>query len=117
MFHSFVRKIPLVLLLILIPSSSALAAAYPDVDYNHPFLRGIVGMTNDKIVSGYEDKTFHPDDGISRIEALKIILKSADVSLAPSSSSSSSSPPSRRSIGFPDVPLDTLYAPYVNTGE
>jgi len=123
MFHSFVRKIPLVLLLILIPSSSALAAAYPDVDYNHPFLRGIVGMTNDKLINGYEDKTFHPDDGISRIEALKIILKSADVSLAPAQLIVPPVPaqdlarPTKKSIGFPDVPLDTWYAPYVNTGE
>ncbi len=133
MFSSLLRRVTVALILILIPHSFALAMVYPDVDYNHPFLRGIVGMTNDKLVNGYEDKSFHPDDGISRIEALKIVLNSAGIVVNPVASSGFVQPvvdrkgnvikpattttKPKKSIGFPDIPLDGWYAAYVNTGE
>lgn len=107
------------------------ALNYPDLDYDQPYLLGIVGMTQSGVVQGYEDGTFRPNSHVSRIEALKIILKSASVNVLPLSSTQFVSPPvdnyghpivatvapMQRSIGFPDVPLDSWYAPYVNTGE
>ncbi len=112
-------------------TSAQAAMTYPDIDYNQPYLRGIMGMTQSGIVQGYKDGTFRPDSHVSRIEALKIILKSANVSVRPLSETQFVSPPVDdrgnlitatptpmvRSIGFPDIPLDSWYAPYVNTGE
>lgn len=111
----------------------AFAMVYPDVDYSHPYVRGIVAMTNAKLVSGYEDGMFRPDRGLSRIEALKIVLNSANI---PSNGYSltqyitpqvdihgnvlpaATSPvDSKQGIAFPDIPLDSWYAPYVNAGE
>ncbi len=108
------------------------AMDYPDLDYDQAYLPGIMGMTTSGIVQGYEDGTFRPDSYLSRIEALKIILKSASVNVVPMGSTQyiapavdsygqqikpTVSPLMSPSIAFPDVPLDSWYAPFVNTGE
>ena len=106
---------------------------YPDVDYTHPFVRGISAMTQAKLVHGYEDGLFRPDRGLSRIEALKIILNSADIATNGYSSTQYIAPevdrrgniiPSpkptldtAKGVAFPDIPLESWYAPYVNAGE
>ncbi len=122
----------LALLLSMSSVSTAQALVYPDLDYDEVYLPGIVGMTTSGIVQGYEDGTFRPDSYVSRIEALKIILKSASIGIVPLSQTQyvapavdmsgnvikpSSAPLMTRSIAFPDIPLESWYAPYVNTGE
>lgn len=120
------------LVLTMVSVNTAHALAYPDLDYDQVYLPGIVGMTKSNIVQGYEDGTFRPNSYVSRIEALKIILKSASIGITPLSETQyvaptrdmsgnlvtpSPSPLMSRSIAFPDIPLDSWYAPYVNTGE
>lgn len=106
---------------------------YPDVDYTHPYVRGIMGMTQAKLIQGYEDGLFRPDRGLSRIEALKIVLNSANIPTNGYSTTQYSAPqldwkgnplPSptpvldpAKGVAFPDIPVDSWYAPYVNTGE
>jgi len=59
------------------------------------------------LVSGRDDGTFHPDDPITRVEALKILLRASGI------------PPvltgETEDTGFSDVPFYEWYAPYVHT--
>ncbi|MBI4835694.1 MAG: S-layer homology domain-containing protein [Candidatus Abawacabacteria bacterium] len=109
------------------------AMVYPDVDYSHPYIRGIVAMTDAKLVKGYEDNLFRPDRGLSRIEALKIVLNSANIPYNNYSNTQYVAPPvdthgnvlpmptspvsAHKGVSFPDIPVDSWYAPYVNAGE
>lgn len=54
------------------------------------------------IVSGYEDATFRPAQTVNRVEALKLILKSQEISL----------PTEIRQV-YQDIAPDAWYAPYV----
>lgn len=112
---------------------AAQAMVYPDLDYQHPYLRGIAGLSSAGIIHGYEDGLFRPDGHLSRIEALKIIFKSADIQIPPVSNTqyfapqidrhgkiiptTTPAPNTQPTIGFPDVAKDSWYAPYVNEGE
>jgi hypothetical protein len=47
---------------------------FPDLDKNHPFYKEILDLYARRVISGYGDGTFRPDDKITRAEFIKIAL-------------------------------------------
>jgi len=47
---------------------------FPDLDSSHPFFSEIIELYKQRIVSGFEDGTFKPDEKITRAEFVKIAL-------------------------------------------
>ena len=60
-------------------TSGALDSWYTDIPDHQAYYDGIYYMTQADWVSGYEDGTFRPEDEVSRVEALKMILEVAGV--------------------------------------
>ena len=50
------------------------SATFTDVPASHPYHDAIVGLTARKIVSGYADGTFHPDEAVTRQQFAKMIV-------------------------------------------
>lgn len=73
----------IVLSIVLAPgvTSGALSDWYSDVPDNLATHDGIYYMTQAGFVTGYEDNTFLPENPVSRVEALKMILSAAEVEL------------------------------------
>ncbi len=57
-----------------------------------------------RVVAGYDDGTFRPNDSVNRAEAIKMLILAAQVNLTNASGSS---------ITFPDVLPTDWFAPYV----
>ncbi len=68
------KKIKLSLLIILLILTNTTLAEFSDVDENHPNYNAIEFVQSQKIVDGYPDGTFKPDDEINRAEFTKIII-------------------------------------------
>lgn len=49
---------------------------FPDVRDNHPNAKAINDLNQKKIISGYPDGTFKPDEQINRAELTKLVVKS-----------------------------------------
>jgi hypothetical protein len=47
---------------------------FPDLDKSHPFYNEILKLYKDRVISGYGDGTFRPDEKITRAEFIKIAL-------------------------------------------
>lgn len=62
-------------------TSGALSSWYTDVADHDAHYDGIYYMTQAGFVSGYEDNTFQPQNPVSRVEALKMILSATEVEL------------------------------------
>lgn len=82
----------------------ARSALFADVSGVNPFYDSIKYMKDHGIVKGYEDGTFKPTQLVSRVEALKMILKAGNRQIAGSGKTS-----------FTDVPRRAWFAPYVAT--
>lgn len=80
-------------------------ASFPDVPSNHPNYDSILYVQEQGIVSGYPDKTFHPDQSINRAEFTKIVTLTkygqAMIDMCGSRAQ------------FSDVPPDAWYIKYV----
>lgn len=61
----------IVLAMFFVPAVAS--ASFPDVATNHPYAEAIEYVQTSKIVSGYPDGTFRPDQAINRAEFTKII--------------------------------------------
>ncbi len=86
-------------------TSGALSSWYTDVPENNSYYDGIYFMTQAGYVLGYEeDNTFRPENEVSRVEALKMILEASDVELSGGTEAT-----------FPDMEADAWYTDYVNT--
>lgn len=81
------------------------AATFTDVPADHEYYEAIESLKNLEIVKGYDDNTFKPEQAVNRVEALKMILKSAEVQIL----SSYDLP------DFTDMELEAWYLPYVAT--
>lgn len=75
-----------------------------DVDNKHEFAEAIAYLKNNQIIAGYEDGTFKPDQTVSRVEALKMILAGMGIELT-----------GNANIDFPDTESPSWYAEYIAT--
>lgn len=78
---------------------------FADVDGLHPYYDAIRYLKLKEVLSGYPDGTFQPDRKVSRVEALKIILKGTNINLV-----TLDNPPR-----FKDVRYPLWYGPFVMT--
>ncbi len=84
------------------PLDTSQSIAFPDVkstDWFYPYVRKAYEL---KIVEGYPDGNFKPDNTINLAESLKVILLSFQAKL----------PASVDADPYPDVPKDVWYSPY-----
>ena len=56
-------------------SSSSTAASYEDVPKNNVYFKYIQLLTEKEVLSGYEDGKFHPDEPITRVQAIEAFVK------------------------------------------
>jgi hypothetical protein len=77
---------------------------FSDVPVNHPNYNAILLLRYQKVISGYPDNTFRPDQELNRVEALKLVFEVANLDfntgIAPAK--------------FSDTVLDAWYATYLN---
>lgn len=76
---------------------------FTDVDMNLWYAPFIYAARNTMIVKGYPDETFQPNNSVSRVEALKIILETSGVDISGATSA-----------GFEDIEVDSWYEQYVD---
>lgn len=81
---------------------------YSDVELNHTYRNAIWLLTQRGYVNGYEDNTFHPMQDVTRMEALKMILASANLESTPDISSDY--------LNFRDAEQDVWYSDYLKKG-
>lgn len=74
---------------------------FTDVPGDHTYAKAIKDLRDKKVVKGYSDGTFKPEDTLNRVEALKIILVSNSI------------PIDAKVVAFPDVSSGTWFWKYV----
>ena len=77
---------------------------FTDVPVDSPFFNAIVTLRNQGVISGYPDNTFHPDQPLNRVEALKLIFEIANIQLSSGIAEAK----------FSDIQTDAWYAGYLN---
>ncbi|MFH1546766.1 MAG: peptidoglycan DD-metalloendopeptidase family protein [Patescibacteria group bacterium] len=77
---------------------------FTDVDSNHLNSKAIKYLKENEIISGYPDGSFQPNQTVSRVEALKMILLGLGIELQP-----------MLNLGFPDTSNQQWYSVYVGT--
>ncbi len=82
-------------------------AFFKDVPETHEHSKAIHALYDQKVIEGYSDNTFKPDEHVSRAEALKIILKSVYNDI----------PTSVDESKFPDISAKDWVASYANFGK
>jgi hypothetical protein len=82
---------------------AALAQSFPDVPKTHPNYAAIESLKKINVIGGYPDGTFKPANPVQRVEALKMILGSAQIKSDGASDVS----------GLSDVPKDVWFTAYV----
>ncbi|MGL5831171.1 MAG: S-layer homology domain-containing protein [Candidatus Altimarinota bacterium] len=89
---------------LLMPLAQA-AGGFSDLNENHPNYDAIVELKERGIIGGYPDGTFKPDQVVNRVEALKILLKAAEIDVPMDGAMGLA--------GFSDVDSSQWYAPYL----
>lgn len=87
-----------------VPVQAMEMAGFSDVPSNHPNYTAIMDLRQRGVISGYPDGTFKPDQSVNRVEALKIILNSADIEAAGSTVKAN----------FSDTASDQWYGLFLN---
>jgi endonuclease YncB( thermonuclease family) len=89
------KKIIFVIALVLFTNLPVLAADYsfPDVQEDHSNFEAIIFLRDRGVIDGYDNGNFGPDDPVSRVQALKILLLGSNIDPAENICSD-----------FPDVP-------------
>ncbi len=100
MFKKFISSIALLSLFI---APQLTFASFSDVPKDSPQYEAIKAMENEKVIKGYEDKTFQPDKLITRAEFLKMTF--SHIGYKPTETSAKTN--------FNDVPEDSWVAPYL----
>ncbi len=77
--------------------------AFSDIQITNPIYMSTTYLSTVKVISGYDDGSFKPDNIINRAEALKLILVATDEEIKPIEISK-----------FKDVPKDAWFAKYIN---
>ncbi len=96
-----IKKINGFLALTLLPFSAVFA--FSDIKVTDSLYVSTTYLSTAKVISGYEDKTYKPQNIINRAEALKLILVATGRSID-----------TKSSAVFSDVPADSWFAKYVN---
>lgn len=104
--HSFFSAIVISLLCAFAFSFGALGASFSDVSSSHPNYKAIETLANAGVINGYEDGSFQPEKSVNRVEALKMILGAAGITVQSVSDS-----------GFSDVPADQWFSSFVMTAK
>lgn len=81
----------------------AVGSQFTDVMNSHNNYVAITNLSENGILSGYEDGTFKPSKVVNRAEALKIILKGSGIE----------APTDITETGFTDITADQWFAPFV----
>lgn len=91
--------------MLILPNSGVLAATvgFTDVGSTHPNYTAIMNLQARGIINGYPDGSFKPDELVKRVEALKIILLGAKITVAENSGTG----------GFKDTIASEWYAKYL----
>jgi hypothetical protein len=89
--------------------SGAAEGWYSDVPEYSSTYDGVYYMTEQGLVSGYDDGTFRPDDDVNRVEALKMILSAAGHDAL-------NTDQTLETHDFPDAESTAWYMPYVTLG-
>lgn len=79
-------------------------STFPDVSTDHLYSRAIYALQKANIVQGNPDGTFRPDNSITRVESLKLILEGLGADLV-----------TDIALSFPDTDATQWYSPYVAT--
>lgn len=79
-------------------------ASFNDVGADHRYFEAINALEKMGVLEGYADGSYKPEQQINRAEALKIILLGSNINV----------PNDVISSPFPDVSVDTWYAPIVS---
>lgn len=95
------------ILSILVPGVTY-AATFSDVPETHPDYAAVESLKNLSIVNGFPDGTFQPGKPVTRAEALKMILLSAEVTV--------DEPTTGESV-FSDVSTDAWFLNYTKKGK
>lgn len=90
--------------LLLVPNK--VLAGFSDIRSGSQLESYVDHLVEQGIISGYPDGSFKPDRTINRAEALKIIFETVEDQAGAGTDS-----------GFPDVPKNEWYAPYVATAK
>jgi 5'-nucleotidase / UDP-sugar diphosphatase len=90
---------------IFIPAIASAADTFTDVPASHPNYEAIMDLKSRKIIEGYADGTFKPEQKINRVEALKIILLGSKTEIDQNDTSSK----------FPDTQASVWYSAILNT--
>ena len=85
---------------------NSLAAQYSDINNKESYMQAINELSSLGIINGYEDGTFRPHDGITRAEAVKLIIKAMNMENAALYQKSESH--------FSDVPSEHWASGYIN---
>jgi len=85
-------------------------AAFSDVPNSYPYQSAVEYIQQQGIVSGYPDGTFKPDNLINRAEFTKIVMGSVATQ---ENIRSCMEGIVLTTIGFPDVPSNEWFAPYI----
>ena len=101
------------LLLALSTATSVEARAFPDVPSSHKHFQAIDYLSNNDVIHGYPDGWFRPEGLINRAEAVKILTNSLFDHGLIESSLSWRHQMGHNYVQFPDVPIWTWYAKFV----
>jgi plastocyanin len=71
----------LIVILALVNTNPVIAASFSDVSESHEFYKHIETLKADKIIHGYEDGTFRPDQPLTRGQLAKFIAKSLQIDI------------------------------------
>jgi hypothetical protein len=93
--------ISLISFISLVPQASA---DFADIPSNHPDATAIYFLQSQQIVSGSEDRLFHPERSLTRCELTKVALLVAKIT-----------PINVASSSFSDVPVSNWCSSYANT--
>lgn len=88
-------------------SSAPRPKLFADVSGGVPFYDALSYLKKKAVFGGYQDGTFKPDQQISRVEVLKVVLKASNRPLLPTSGS----------LSYVDVESDGWYVPYIATAQ
>ncbi len=89
--------------IVLIGLSLGKVSAFSDIQITDPLYMPTTYLSTIKIISGYDDGSFKPNNIINRAEALKLILVATDEEIKENEKQK-----------FKDVPKDAWFAKYVN---
>lgn len=101
------------LLLPVMPTKTACAQVFSDVNVGNYHYVAINHLYNEGIINGYEDGTFKPDQIVNRAEALKMLTLASGLFEEDLESDENSNSENDTEPPFSDTPVNAWYTPYL----